>query len=236
MKRQNQNSIVALATLGVYLGLLLAGATPGVLAQQAALTKQFNVKDEIERKDNLDKKPDGEINYVEELADLLISLNNISKKQKINLKAKKDISIEDFSICESDNTDSYLGFGDLDSPFGKRFLSSGVSIARSLIDTKVRAKAGEKYASWPQTINIRLLWNDSEVRVQSSIAAVDGRAAQSLNALYAEYLRYLTTSASRPVVVRIAEKTTSEVSDVKVILVTRLARSDLDPLRAADAK
>jgi hypothetical protein len=35
---------------------VLVGATPQVLAQ-AAMTKQFNVKDEIEVKDDLDKKP-----------------------------------------------------------------------------------------------------------------------------------------------------------------------------------
>ncbi|MBP7377040.1 MAG: hypothetical protein KA956_11240 [Pyrinomonadaceae bacterium] len=55
--RKNQNSILVLATLGVYLGLVLVGATPQILAQ-AAMTKQFNVKDEIEVNDDLDKKPD----------------------------------------------------------------------------------------------------------------------------------------------------------------------------------
>jgi hypothetical protein len=55
--RKNQNSILVLATLGVYLGLVLAGATPQVLAQ-AAMTRQFDVKDEIEFKDDLDNKPD----------------------------------------------------------------------------------------------------------------------------------------------------------------------------------
>jgi len=40
----------------VYLGLVLAGATPQVLAQ-AAMTRQFDVKDEVEVKDDLDKKP-----------------------------------------------------------------------------------------------------------------------------------------------------------------------------------
>jgi hypothetical protein len=55
--RKNQNSIIVLATLGVYLGLVLAGATPQVLAQ-AAMTRQFDVKDEIEVKDDLDNKPD----------------------------------------------------------------------------------------------------------------------------------------------------------------------------------
>jgi hypothetical protein len=55
--RKNQNSIIVLATLGVYLGLVLAGATPQVLAQ-AAMTRQFDIKDEIEFKDDLDNKPD----------------------------------------------------------------------------------------------------------------------------------------------------------------------------------
>jgi hypothetical protein len=58
--RKNQNSILVLATLGVYLGLVLVGATPQVLAQ-AAMTRQFNVKDEVEVKDDLDKKPDSSI-------------------------------------------------------------------------------------------------------------------------------------------------------------------------------
>jgi hypothetical protein len=56
--RKANNSILVLATLGVYLGLVLVGATPQVLAQ-AAMARQFNVKDEIEVKDDLDKKPDG---------------------------------------------------------------------------------------------------------------------------------------------------------------------------------
>ncbi len=56
--RKTNNSILVLATLGVYLGLVLVGATPQVLAQ-AAMTKQFNVKDEVEVKDDLDTKPDG---------------------------------------------------------------------------------------------------------------------------------------------------------------------------------
>ena len=55
--RKNQNSILVLATLGVYLGLVLVGATPQVLAQ-AAMTRQFDVKDEIAVKDDLDEKPD----------------------------------------------------------------------------------------------------------------------------------------------------------------------------------
>ena len=59
-KPKTQNSILVLATLGVYLGLVLVGATPQVLAQ-AAMTRQFSVKDEVEVKDDLDKKPDATV-------------------------------------------------------------------------------------------------------------------------------------------------------------------------------
>lgn len=56
-KRRGQNSILFVATLGVYLGLMLAGATPQVLAN-AATTRTFDIKDEIEFQDKLDKDPD----------------------------------------------------------------------------------------------------------------------------------------------------------------------------------
>src|SRR6476620_8746450 len=56
-KRKSQNSILFVATLGVYLGLMLAGATPQVLAN-AATTRTFDIKDEIEFQDKLDKDPD----------------------------------------------------------------------------------------------------------------------------------------------------------------------------------
>jgi hypothetical protein len=51
-----QNSILAVATLGVYLGLILAGGAPSILAQ-AATAKQFNIKDEIVKRDDLDNDP-----------------------------------------------------------------------------------------------------------------------------------------------------------------------------------
>lgn len=57
---KNYNSIVFLTTLSVYLGLVLVGATPSVLAQQAALTQKFEIQNEREIEDDLDKNPDDE--------------------------------------------------------------------------------------------------------------------------------------------------------------------------------
>jgi hypothetical protein len=55
--RRNQNSILFLTTLGVYLGLLVVGgAAPQVFAHSAT-TRNFELVDEIEVKDDLDKNP-----------------------------------------------------------------------------------------------------------------------------------------------------------------------------------
>lgn len=79
--RKNQNSILFLTTLGVYLGLVLVGATPQVLAQ-AATAKQFSVKDEIKRRDELDNKPDNcrtpDLEKIRELNALYPWYNDIS--------------------------------------------------------------------------------------------------------------------------------------------------------------
>lgn len=59
-KNKSYNSILFLTTLSVYLGLVLVGASPSVLAQQAALTQRFEVQNEVEFEDDLDKNPENE--------------------------------------------------------------------------------------------------------------------------------------------------------------------------------
>lgn len=58
-RSKNYNRIVFLTTLSVYLGLILVGGTAPVLAH-SALTKSFDIHNEIETKDDLDNKPDDE--------------------------------------------------------------------------------------------------------------------------------------------------------------------------------
>ena len=90
--RKPQNSALLIATLGVYLGLVLAGAAPQVLAN-AALSKQFNVRDEIEFKDDLDNKPDDPRspvtvsvkNYLEDVESFLTNLGRLSSSGKFDL-------------------------------------------------------------------------------------------------------------------------------------------------------
>lgn len=100
--RKNNNSVVFIAALGVYLGLVLVGATPQVMGQ-AAMTRQFNVKDEIEHKDDLDKKPDTERTPVSDavqgyLQDVELFLVNL---QRLRSKGSFDLSKDVFDVAQS---------------------------------------------------------------------------------------------------------------------------------------
>ncbi len=101
-KTPKQNPIFVIATLGVYFGLTLAGAMPQVLAS-AAMTRQFDVRDEIEIKDDLDTKPDDERSpvtaslqiYVEDVEYFLASLG------KLRRTGKFDPNVDTFSVAQN---------------------------------------------------------------------------------------------------------------------------------------
>ncbi len=59
-KKKNNNSVLLLTTLGVYIGLLMVGSTPGIVAQQGAMTRNFEISEEAEVKDDLDLDPKDE--------------------------------------------------------------------------------------------------------------------------------------------------------------------------------
>lgn len=62
--RKGQNSILFIATLGVYLGLVLAGGAAPQVYAHAAVTRNFEIHEEIEVKDDLDKDPGQNANEV----------------------------------------------------------------------------------------------------------------------------------------------------------------------------
>ncbi len=107
-QRNKNNSIIFLTTLSVYLGLVLVGgATPSVLAQ-AALTRNFDVQEEIEVRDDLDNKPDDEEirnfqngDFPAVFAQLLNEIKEEVKNGKISLPLQADFII-DAQIIEAE--------------------------------------------------------------------------------------------------------------------------------------
>lgn len=89
-KATRHNPVLLLATLGVYFGLVLAGA-PQVLSN-AALTRTFDVRDEIELVDDLDTNPDDKRSpvtasvqiYVEDVEYFLSNLARLKKTGKFD--------------------------------------------------------------------------------------------------------------------------------------------------------
>ena len=104
--------MIFLATLGVYFGLvLIGGATPQIYAQ-AATTRNFELKDEIEVQDELDKKPDDCYDLASDRVKSLLNLSIISngiiefvtdlgRLSKIGKYETGDIFDFDFEIKES---------------------------------------------------------------------------------------------------------------------------------------
>ena len=97
--RKGQNSILFLTTSGVYLGLVLAGgASPQVFAHPAATTRNFDITDEIEFKDDLDKKPDDNLDdLVRSVRDYFSELGSfVSDLQKLHQIDKFDPDYDTF--------------------------------------------------------------------------------------------------------------------------------------------
>src|SRR5687768_18061260 len=88
-------------TLGVYLGLMLVGATP--VLGHAATTRNFEISEEIEFRDDLDRKPDDKRsplamsigNYYADLELFIEALERLQRSGKFNL------SVDTFEISQS---------------------------------------------------------------------------------------------------------------------------------------
>lgn len=87
-KGKSYNRIVVLTTLSVYLGLVLVGATPQVLAY-AATSRSFDLKTEIELKEDLDNKPENEEAENSPKEDFPILFARLLNEIKENIAAEK---------------------------------------------------------------------------------------------------------------------------------------------------
>lgn len=104
MSNKRYNQILFLTTLSVYLGLVLAGGASPVLAQ-AAMAKGFELKTELEVKDDLDKKPDDK----EEIKQLSTVLGNYLDDSKYFVEELREFykagtfaaEYDTFSLVES---------------------------------------------------------------------------------------------------------------------------------------
>jgi hypothetical protein len=222
--RKNYNSIVFLTTLSVYLGLVLAGgATPSVLAQ-AAMTRDFDIKNEIVFEDDLDKKPDGEesLDVYGSLYQRLFELaGDFAKKNRSALRGNKyefDCSV--VFHAKSSNTVTCRGGSGL---FWGGFIPSFKSIGQAFPHT-----ADEKNAQ----VGVNLILSDTEFFPKSSFRHdSDWHSARASN-FYDNVLSRARLRESNAPRKTLYENTKISFENNQFFIVTRLPRGSIDELLA----
>ena len=244
--RKNNNSVIFLATLGVYLGLVLVGATPQVLAQ-AAMTRSFDVKDEIEFKDNLDEKPDDERTPVTDavqgyLQDVEYFFVNL---QRLRSKGGFDLSRDVFDVAQSTMlpcVDSNLAGrytpirftneNPLSRPALLQFSRSmvfGYSLGDCIANNEFNGVSAVD-SRYDFKLDTTGFFVEISVKKQST------QNASGLLRELESTLKLYSAGKNDRVKQKIIDSTSFRTENDQVFIVTRLPRAGLDPLIATDAK
>lgn len=236
-----------LTTLGVYLGLLVVGGAAPQTFAHSATTRNFELVDEIELKDDLDNKPDDERspvhmslqNYLQDIEVFFARLGRLKGSGKF------DLENDDFEVAQStqlpcvaaNRTGSYTAAkfelrneslrSTLES-FSK-LLTDGYSLA----DCLPNARFGDTEAT-NSKFDFKLDKTGFFVHVSVKKRSPQDAAylASDLAKTYAR-LKSVEPSAGR---LAIYEATTFKSQNDQVFIVTRLPRAGLDPLLATNAK
>lgn len=245
--RKTNNSILFLTTLGVYLGLVLVGgAAPQVFAH-GALTRNFDLTDEVEVTDDLEKKPDNETaalslsirTYLEDVEHFLNTLQKLGQSGKFEpLHDAFEVTQTTLLPCVAANkVGSYTANtfelkNELLRPSLERFsklLTDGYSLADCLPNSRFD---GKEVTNSKFTFKL----NDAAFSVQVSVQKASPEIAKRLSGDLVSVFTRFTPSAGDLARQKIFENTSFKSQNDQVFVVTRLARADLDPLLARRAK
>ncbi|MDQ3180027.1 MAG: hypothetical protein M3Q33_05860 [Acidobacteriota bacterium] len=229
-QRNKNNSIIFLTTLSVYLGLVLVGGTPSILTY-AALTRNFDIQNEIEVSDDLDNKPDNEETESFSKDDfplLFAQLLNEIKEQvdsgKISLPLQTDFNVEgEFHKSE------FSGGGGIGSNVSNQHLSL---LIQNTVNQSYKPKAFELADLTDEkskTVEIRLEANNTDLSLKISFSK--SKAEQFAEFLNQEF-SFSTFSIEDKLLKQIYENTEATSENNQVFIVTRLPRGSLNALLA----
>lgn len=234
---KNCNSIVFLTTLGVYLGLVLIGAPP--VLTQAALTRDFDVKNEIEFKDDLDNKPDSEdfgSLEKEDFPSLFVRLLNEVKTNVESGKISLPIQI-DFSVVGTFSQSQTLqGVGCGGGSTGANVSDQNLSILlQKAVNRDFEPKAFE--------LTDYDAKNSKRVKIEIKANAIDWTLKISFGKTqaeeFAEFLnrKFSTSAASTENTLskQIYQNTAVSSENNQVFIVTRLPRASIDEFLAGSS-
>ena len=247
MNSRKHNSILFLTTLGVYLGLMLVGgAAPQVFAH-GALTRNFELQDEIEASDDLDKKPDGDTGglslsvktYLEDVEYFLNALQRLEKQGRFDaINDEFEVTQSTLLPCVAANkvgsytANTFRLKNESLKPSLERFsklLTDGYSLADCLPSSRFN---GEQAASSKFTFKFEKATLSIQVAVQKASPQIAKELSGELVSVFPKFAPSATEIARQ----KIYENTTFKWKNDQVLVITRLPRAALDPLLATRAK
>ena len=246
MARKAQNSILLLTTLGVYLGLLVAGgAAPQVLAHSAT-TRNFEITDEIEIKDDIDRDPDERVSarlslatYFQDVENFIKTLNRLGGTEYF------DPSADTFDVTQTtqlpcvaaNNVGSYTANNFVTKrealrPWLESFsklLTDGYSLGDCLPSS--RFAPNEATDS-----KFNFHFDKDGFFVEVTVRKSSPQNAKMLAENLVSTSSLLRKEAAGPVRGALYNSTNFRAENDQIFVVTRLPRGSLDPLLAKDAK
>ncbi len=239
--RKNYNSIVFLT---VYLGLVLVGGSAQVLAN-AATPRLFDIKTEIEFKDEFDNKPDDEEkinfagsleNYFDDVESLIKDLQKLHKIEKFDLDYDTfEISEQSFVPCDVEGCP--VGQSQREARIDNRWVEPAIIDARysfaewdflsgCLKDTKA-FKDGTS-----TSVKLKLSYDKTELKVEISAPKSSVKRAEFLAEQFNQASKIHEIDEEKTIVKSIYEHTTFKSENNQVFIVTRLPRGSIDSLLA----
>ena len=236
------------ATLGVYLGLVLAGATPQVIAhQRGAMTRQFDISDEIEFKDDLDNKPDGDHSpitdsvgvYLEDVESLISALGALNKKGQFDTASSPfEVAQTVFLPCEAFNKagsytpQKFENVNNALKPYLERF-SKQLTYGYSLGDCVMTPMFADKEAV---ASNFIFKLDKKAFSVEISIQKASPESASQLLAALPPTFKTFREKTEAAVRQKLIDATVFSLKNDQVLIVTRLPRASIDSFLAMDVK
>ena len=235
-----------LTTLGVYLGLLVVGgAAPQVLAHSAT-TRNFEITDEIEVKDDLDNKPDDERspvhmslgNYLDDLERFIAALRGIRRREVF------DTSVSTFSVGQTTQLPC-VAANKVGSYTVNEFVTSSESVRKTLEWFSKRLTDGYSLGDCLPNDRLGNETHDSIFKfkldrdlfkVEVSVKKSSAERARLLAADLTNTHKQTKVVSANLVLARLYENTTFRSENDQVFVLTRLPRADLISLLAIDAK
>jgi hypothetical protein len=233
-KTKSYNQIIFLTTLSVYLGLVLVGASPQVLAQ-AALTSKFEIKDQIEQKDDLDKKPDDDIKtisegfdgYLENLEDFIVNLQKLHQIEKFDTSDDSfQLDLKTSTACNVEGCpashDEEINF---DNP---KWLIPALSDFKRGLDNY--GFLSDCLPDKTRSASLKVNYNGTLLTISFTVDKDSPQKAKQFFDKFNNVIKLYELDEDKPIVKVLYENTTVTAENNQVFIVTRLPRAAIDSL------